>query len=388
MTQQYSQLKVKIDEKLRNEMNNSKCIMAVHRPSDNWIYVGNETDPELCENNFQEGMNAIHMGDFNKVLIAHDLGKLGESEWLDKIQYGIFNKKDGWQDRAVDYQDKMKAAAASGISVPDYSGIEVSAMTAIIYGLQERTHVLQNALRFVDIEGTKYEYPELTSRVTISRNITYGDPIAIKSVGIKHNTKELLCDAAHFAMFDDVRYRPTSVDIWRTNLEAIGAAFIRDTAEQVSELLLSASITTIAALGLWTTSTVNPYIDIAKAFKDIEDNNGMPDKSATHDLVMAAHAGNPNTKTDAMTSQPERYGAKTLNGSLYSGLESWIDNLMHTQKVTVWDSFFAPFVRGPQGVGQYRDVPRFQNGWLSFQWKLMFLADLTKIRMITGATGL
>jgi len=386
--QQYSPLKVKIDDRLRNEFNNSKCIMAVHNKSDDWIYVGNEVQPERCDSVYQEGMNAIHLGDFNKVLIAHDLGKLGESEWLDKIQYGVFNKKDGWQDRAVDYQSTMKAAAASGISVPDYSGIEVSAMTAIIYGLQERTHVLQNALRFVDIEGTKYEYPELTSRVTISRNITYGDNIAVKAVGIKHNTKELLCDAAHFAMFDDVRYRPTSVDIWRTNLEAIGAAFIRDTAEQVSELLQSASITTIAAIALWTTSTTNPYIDVAKAFKDIEDNNGMPDKAATHDLVVAAMAGNPNTKTQLMTSQPPAYGAKVLpTGWLYSGVESHIDNLMHVQKATIWDSFFAPFVRGPQGVAQYREVPRFLNGWLSFQWKLMFLADLTKIRILTGLTG-
>jgi len=384
----FSKQKVLIDEKINTEMRNSPAVVAILNPTDDWIYVGNKGAPEEAHENFVEGMNAINIKDFNKVMTAYDLGKLGDSEYLDKIQYGVFNRHDGWQNRAVEYQEKMKKAAVAsvgaGVTPADYSGIEQATMTAIIYGLEERTHVLQNALRFVDIEGTRYDYPELTSRINITRNITYGLDIPIKSVGIKTNTKNLLCDAAHFAMFDDVRYRPIIVDVWRTNLEAIGVAFIRDTATQVSEILLDSSISTDAAAGLWSDNTKNPYKDLAVSINTIDTNNGRPNKFATGDLPIANFAGNTNTKTIQMTSQPPSFGAGTSKATLYSGLELWVDNLMNQTKGTLWDDFYVPFVRGPSGVGTYREVPRFLNGNVTFQWKLMFIADLTKIRIITG----
>jgi len=387
---QYSKNKIKVDQLLASpEFRNAKATVAVLNPADNWCYVSNEPNIDKCDEIFnREEMRSIHVGDFNNVLKAHDEGKYSESEWLDKILYGVFNKKDGWQDRAVEYQDRMKAAAASssgGITPADYSGIEMSAMTSVIYGLEERTHVLQNALRFIDVEGTKYEYPELTSRVTISRNITYGVDIPIKSVGIAHKQVELQCDASHFAMFDDVKYRPRSVDVWRVNLEAIGVAFIRDTAEQVAELLLDSGITVNAAAGAWTDDTKNPYLDVAQAIIDIDSNNGMPDKFFTSDMVVAAFAGNKNTKTINQTSQPPPYGAASIPaGWLYSGVEVWKDSLMTSGQGTLIDSFYWPFVRGPSGTGQYREVPRFLNGNVAFQWKRMFTTDFTKGRIING----
>jgi hypothetical protein len=386
---QFSKEKVKVDELLKSSaFQNAKAVVSVLNPADGWTYVSNEPNPEKCADIFDKPeMRAIHVGDFNKILNAHDEGRYSEGEWKDKILYGVFNKRDGWQNRAVEYQDRMKAAAASssgGISVADYSGVEVSTMTAIIFGLQERTHVLQNGLRFIDVEGTKYEYPELTSRVTISRNITYGVDIPIKSVGIANRALDLLCDASHFAMFDDVRYRPHSVDVWRVNLEAIGVAFIRDTAEQVAELLLDSNITHNAAAGLWTDSTKNPYLDVAQAIIDIQSNNGNPDRFFTDDMVIAAFQGNVNTKGLAQPSKPiNEIGAGQMAPSwLYSGIETWRDSLMTTGQGTLIDTFFFPFVRGPQGTGQYREVPRFLNGNVSFQWKRLFSADWSKARII------
>jgi hypothetical protein len=373
--------KIKLDKIFETELMNSECTAAYLNGVDRWIYVSNETNPANAPNTFRDGMNAINIDDFNKVLELQDKGKLTESEYKDKIRYGIFNSKDGWDEKAKVYQANAAAVAAGGASVPDYSGIEVSAMTAIIYGMQERSRVLQNALRVVDIEGTKYEYPELTGRVSITRDITYGGPIPVKSGQFKNRSKDLKCDAAHFQMFDDVNYRPRSVDVMRANLELIGAAFVRDTADQVQEIIADSTITVITGTN-WTTSTNNPYIDLAKAAKVIEENNGRADKVAIHDMTLAAHAGNPNTKTLMDTSAPPQYGAKTLGGALYAGMETFVDNSMHLQKATVWDSFYVPLVRGPRGTAMYRDTPHFSNGWLTFEWKKLFLADLTKIRIL------
>lgn len=368
-------------DKLMSEVQNAECTAAYLNGVDRWIYVSKEQNPGNAPNTFVDGMNAINIDDFNKVLIMQDLGKLSESEYKDKIKYGVFNSKDGWDEKAKIYESNAAASAAGGISVPDYSGIEISAMTAIVWGMQERNRVLQNALRTVDIEGTKYEYPELYGRIAITRDITYGNTIPIKSGAFRNKTQNLKCDAAHFALFDDVAYRPRSVDVMRANLELIGAAFIRDTADQVNETLTDSTITVITGTN-WTTSTNNPYLDIAKACRVIEENNGRATRIALHDLALAAHAGNPNTKTQMDTSMPRAYGAKELGGALYAGLETYVDNSFPLQKAVVWDDFFTPMVRGPRGAAQYRDTPHFSNGFLTFEWKKLFLGDLTKIRLI------
>lgn len=373
--------KLQLAEIYDKELKNAQCTAAYLNETDKWIYVTNETNPANAQSAFaREEMRCINVDDFNKVVELNDQGKLSESEYKDKIRYGIFNNE-FWAEEAKKYQDKAAVAFAGGISTPDYSGIEVSAMTAIIYGMQERSRVLQNALRTVDIEGTKYEYPELYGRISITRNITYGTDIPIKSGQFRNKVQNLKCDAAHFKMFDDVNYRPRSIDVWRANLELIGAAFVRDTADQVNEILTDSTITVITG-SAWTTSTNNPYIDIAKAARVIEENNGRGTKIALHDLSLAAHAGNPNTKTQMDTSQPPQYGAKTLGGALYAGIETFVDNSMPLQKAVVWDDFYVPLVRGPRGTAMYRDTPHFSNGWLTFEWKKLFLADLTKIRII------
>ena len=373
--------KIQLEQIYETELKNAQCTAAYLNEVDKWIYVTTETNPANAQSAFaREEMRCINVDEFNHVVDLNDKGKLSESEYKDKIRFGIFNNE-YWAEKAKEYDEHAAAVATGGISVPDYSGIEVSAMTAIIYGMQERSRVLQNALRTVDIEGTKYEYPELTGRVTITRNITYGNNIPIKSGQFKNKTQNLKCDAAHFAMFDDVNYRPRSIDVWRANLELIGAAFVRDTADQVQEILSDSTITVITGTN-WTTSTNNPYIDIAKAARVIEENNGRGTKIAIHDLTLAAHAGNPNTKTQMDTSQPPQYGAKTIGGALYAGMETYVDNSMHLQKATVWDDFYVPLVRGPRGTAMYRDTPHFSNGWLTFEWKKLFLADLTKIRII------
>jgi hypothetical protein len=375
--------KVQVDQKLKNELNNSRCTASVLNPEDGWCYVSAETD--FGKHQFVPGMNSIFLPDFNKLLVAKDLGKLGESEWKDKLMYGIWNQKHGWDEQAKIYHEKAHKAAVAGgeVAAPDYSGIETSVMTAIVYGLEQRRHVLQNALRTVDLQMTVYEYPELTSRVTINRNITYGDNIPVKSVGLKHNKQNLKCDAAHFSMFDDVRYRPFSVDIWRTNLEAIGEAFILDSAQQVAETLKSTSIPAMAGTD-WGDITKNPYLDIAKAIRLIDDNDGTGARIALHGIPLAQLAGNPNAKTLSQTSQPGPYGPKTGSGVLYFGLEHFEDSLMDIANATIWDPFYIPELRGPRGTANYRDVPRFANGYLTFEWKLIFIANAQKARRITG----
>ena len=61
--------------------------------------------------------------------------------------YSIYNKQDGWEDLALQYTDWKKRHA--GIMAPgNFSGIEVTnVLTNVLFGVNERQFVLQNAPR-------------------------------------------------------------------------------------------------------------------------------------------------------------------------------------------------------------------------------------------------
>ena len=80
--------------------------------------------------------------------IARKEGKLD----FDSI-YNIYNKHDGWQDRANDYIQFKKRQ--SGIMAPsNFSGIEVTNVLAnVLFGVNEKQYILQNA---VQVKATPY----------------------------------------------------------------------------------------------------------------------------------------------------------------------------------------------------------------------------------------
>ena len=380
--------KLQLSDALVEEFRNSQATAAWTDPTTGKVYMHHSGDitkfPFADRQRFVMDTKAM-----NKFIELKDEGKLSESEYQDKINFAIWNSKDGWDEKAKIWLASKNTAVAEdvqGIKPSDYSGMENVVIEGIIYGLNERVRVAQNALRTVQVQGTIRKYPELTSRLTVNRNIDFTQDIPVKSVGLKSTQIELKCDAMHFAIYDHANWRPHQVDLLRTNIEAIGFAFIRDKADQVVTLLTDTAITAITGTD-WGVSTNNPYLDFAKAQKAINDNNGVADKAMLNEIARAVIRGNPNAKTTMDTSRVDQSGSKVVVGDVFiNGYTTYIENGFGNTLLVVWDNEAVEWDQGPEGTVNYREDRRFRTGYIRFTWNKPLIIDLGKIRRVTGIT--
>ena len=379
--------KLQLNEQLIEEFRNSKATMAVTNPQTREVYMQHSGD--ITQFPFADRQRmVIRIDEMNKFIKARDAGQLSDAEYQDKMNYAIWNSKDGWDEKAKIWVSSKKnvgvAEDVQGIKPSDYSGMENSVVEAIIYGMQERVRVAQNALKVVNVAGTKRTYPELTSRVTINRNIDFTQDMIMQSVGLKKTDLELKCDGATFAIYDHTNWRPHTVDYFRANLEAIGAAFIRDKADQVVTLITDTGITAVTGTD-WGVSTNNPYLDLARTQKAINDNHGLAQKLMMNEIGRAVMRGNPNTKTQMDTSRVEQSGGRIISGDIFvNAFTNYVDNGFANNLAVMWDDDFVEWNQGPEGTVTFREDRRFRSGFVRFSWNLPKIIDLGKIRRITG----
>jgi|SRR5215510_12971361 len=384
--------KLQLDENLLEEFRNSNASAAWTNPQDKRVYVHHSGDNSQFP--FADKSRWVtDISEYNAIIKAREEGKLSESEYADKITFGIFNTKDGWDERAKIWIENVKskglgavAEDSQGIKPQDYSGIEVAVIETAVYGMQERNRTAQNVLKMVALSGTKRDYPEQTSKVTINRDIDFTSEIPMQAVGLKHTSIELKCDASHFAIYDHVKWRNTSVDPLRVNLEAIATAWVRDKADQVISLMFATNVTVLAGtIADWGTSTSNPYLDIERAQKLINDNGGVADRIMMHSLARAVGLGNPNTKNQMSTSVIPGSSSQsgTDNSFFPSGYTVYIDPGAPTNALVIFDSEIAEWDQGPEGSVQYRQDNRFRQGYIRFSWNRPLIKDFSKIRRIT-----
>lgn len=376
--------KLQLNQQLMEEFKNSAGTAAWTNPQNKKVYMHHSTDPELFPFDKRERF-VIDVSAFNKFIDLNDQGKLSESEYKDKINFAIWNEKDGWDEKAKIWLSNTGAAEdVQGIKPADYSGLENTVVEAIIYGMSERARSAQNALKVVNLSDTIRIYPEVTSRVNVLRNIDFTQDIPIQSMGLKTTTLNLKCDAASFAIYDHTNWRPRSIDVLRTNIEGFGLAFIRDQADQVVTLLTDTAITAITGTD-WGVSTNNPYLDIAKAQKVINDNHGLANKVIMNEIAWAVMRGNPNTKALTDTSNIQQSGSRVMNGDIFvNAYTNYIDNGLANNIMTVWDNDFVEWNQGPMGTVTDRENKRFRNVYIRFSWNLPNRIDGGKIRRVTG----
>lgn len=382
--------KIQVTEALKEEFKNSKATIAVTNPVEKKVYMHHTGDitvfPFEDRTRFVLDVNAM-----NQHIINKEKGILSDSEYNDKINYAIWNVKDGWDERAKIWLSNKKngiavAEDAQGIKPADYAGIENTVVEAIIYGLQERVRVAQLALRVVNLSGTKRTYPEVTSRLSVQRNIDFTSDQPIQAIGLKTTDINLKCDGLGFAIYDHAKWRPHSVDILRTNIEGIGQAFIRDKADQTLVLIFDVAIPAIAGVD-WGDVTKNPYRDIAKAQKAVNDNNGFAGKLMLNEIARAALRGNPNTKTQMDTSNINQSGGRVVQGDVFvNGYTNYVDPAVSDTIAVLWDDDFIEWNQGPEGTVSSREDLKFRDRYFRFSWNLPKRIDDGKIRRITGIT--
>jgi hypothetical protein len=361
--------------------------VAWHNPVTGWIHVSNNDKKPT----FEDGMAVMNMGERSRIMTAKAQGKLSESEYFDKINFGIYNQKDGWQDRAVDYYDKVYKPRIAGIqTLEDYSGVEVTTVLSTLLGVEERAFVLQDAIRVINSPTIEFNIDTWTGW-DVQENLQVGDDIFADEGTFARTNIIMTFDAAHIAMYDAAQYKPHYHDTWRTNLENIGRRMVRAHARKVGTLLETATAVSLGDWGAYTTdhSTRNPYMDIGTLADTIVGNDGNPSRLAMHDKVYRTFVGNTHVKPALGGAGPEvtpnAGSAKTVSGGLLpSGYTAYIDNLMTSTVIVVYDPDAFVWAQGPTGTAQYRDVPHLYDGYITFDWNKEKLIQSGKARKGTG----
>ena len=364
--------------------------VAWHNPVTNWIHVSdNDKRPT-----FEEGKAVLNMGELQKIRTARAAGKLSDSEYYDKMNFGVYNKKDGWQDEAVDFHDKVYKPRMAGILAPeDYTGIEVTNVLSTVLGVEERNFVLQDAIRVINSPSIELNVDTWTGW-DVMEDLQVGDDIFPDEGTFARTNVVMKFDAAHIAMYDALNYKPHYHDIWRTNLENIGRRMIRAHARKIGTLLETATGVAGADWSLYTTdhSTTNPYANIGTVADTIVGNDGNPSRIAWHDKAFRTFLSNTHVKPALggagaeITQSPG--AAKVMSGGvLPAGYTAYTDNLMTSTVAVIYDPDAFVWAQGPTGTAQYRDVPHLYDGYITFDWNASKLIQSGKARKLTGITS-
>lgn len=362
--------------------------VAWQNPVTDWIHVSNSDKMP----SFPEGNAVLNMKEYKKVRTAAREGKLSDSELYDKVMFGMYNAKDGWQDYAVKYHDEVYKPRIAGImNLPDYTGIEVTTVLSTLLGVEERGFVLQDAIKVVNSPTIEFNIDTWTGW-NVQENLNVGDDIFTNSGTFARTNVIMTFDAAHIAMYDALNYKPHYHDIWRTNLENIGRRMIRSHATKIGTLLETATGVAGADWAAYTTdhSTTNPYQNIGTVSDTIVSNDGNTTRIAMSDKAYRTMVGNTHVKGfgagSSATASPG--AAKVINGEpLPPGFTGYIDNLMTATVAVVYDPEAFIWGQGPRGTAQYRDVPHMSDGYITFDWNKEKLIQSGKARKLTGITA-
>lgn len=361
--------------------------VAWYHPIEDAIYVSkNDKMPQ-----FREGHKVIPSVRFAKEqAMLKRQGKLDE----DKATFSIYNRKDGWEDKALEYFD-FKARTANIMTPQAYSGIEVTnVLTNVLFGVMEKDYVLQNAVRVINTPYIDLKLDTWTGW-DVKTDIPIGAEIPSDQGAYTRQTVTLKMDGAHIARYDELDMRPYYRDIWRDNLENIGRRMVKAKAQKVAtELETSTGIAT-ADWSAFTTdhNTTNPATAIVGAAQAIIANDGRPSKTALDPLVLAEYLTNTNINSPIQGTQ--RLGATAELNELTSGaafqttlpkvgLTAFVDSLMTDTVLVIWDDEAVILGQGPTGTARYRDEHHRAEGYYAKDYNVVKIVQSGKIRKLTG----
>lgn len=355
--------------------------VAWYHPEEDAIYVS--SDDRVPR--FKEGMKVVpSVSKANEQKVNLRKGKLNP----DSI-FSIYNRNDGWEDKALEYTDWRKRHA--GIMAPaQFSGIEVTNVLAnILFGINEKQYILQNALRVINTPYIKVNLQTWTG-FDVATDIPIGAEIPTNQGSYASQTLSLKMDGAHIARYDELDMLPLYQDPWRDNLENIGRRMVKAKAQKVATELETATGIGAGDWAAYTTdhSTRNPLIDLYSATSVITGNDGVPAKVGMDPAIWAEY--NTNTHINGPTnSSPENvnqiYTATAFQTTLpKSGLTVFVDTLFTDTIAVIWDDEAVVLAQGPTGTARYRDEHHRAEGYYAKDYNAVKTVQSGKIRKLTG----
>lgn len=312
---------------------------------------------------------------------------------LDKATFSIYNKRDGWQNAALEYLDRnYKARTAGNMAPADYSGIEVTNVLANLLGVNERNFVLQGALNTIQTPYLDTALDTWTG-FEVSTDLGIGAEIPTNQGTFARQTVTLKMDGAHIAKYDELDMKPRYHDVWRVNLENIGRRMVKAKAQKVATELETASS---SAFGDWAAYTTDHFTrsaldDIGTLTDVIISNDGVPGKIAFHSRVFRDFLTNVNS-APPITAAPDgisstfTQSAQTLQLPK-TGLQAYVDNLLTNTSFVVWDPEAVLLFQGPAGTATYRDEHHRAEGYYTKDYNAVKTVQSGKTRKGTGVSA-
>lgn len=361
--------------------------VAWYNPLEDSVYVSNnDKTPQFTDGN--KVIPSVRFAAEQKMLRRQ--GKLDK----DKATFSIYNRKDGWEDKALEYFD-YKARTANIMTPAAYSAIEVAnVLTNVLFGVMEKDYVLQTALRVINTPYIEIKLDTWTG-FDIKTDIPIGAEIPSDQGAYTRQTIVLKMDGAHIARYDELDMKPFYHDIWRDNLENIGRRMVKAKAQKVATELETATGIASADWSAFTTdhNTTNPATAIAGAAAAIIANDGRPSKTALDPLVLQEYLTNTNINSPIQGTQ-RLGGTAELNdivsGAAFTttlpkvGLSAFVDSLMTDTVLVIWDDEAVILGQGPTGTARYRDEHHRAEGYYAKDYNVVKIVQSGKIRKLTG----
>ena len=131
----------------------------------------------------------------------------------------------------------------------NFSGIEVTnVLTNVLFGVNERQFVLQNAPRTLNTPYLTMALDTWTG-FEVQTDIPIGAEISTSQGAYSRQTVTFKMDGAHIARYDELDMKPFYHDIWRDNLENIGRRMVKAKAQKVATELETATGVATRRLG-------------------------------------------------------------------------------------------------------------------------------------------
>jgi hypothetical protein len=287
-------------------------------------------------------------------------------------------------------QSPMRMAASGMITSDDHAALNVVNIMAEILGRDERTYVLEQAVRQAAVPNLRLSV-DTWNGFGVERDVAEGQETLYQKGKFTRKEITMKKDVSHIAITDEAEIT-SDRNLMQEHIRHSAAEMRRLKALKVAIGLESAADTGGADFGAIAAgsafSTTNP-LDVIGALMDIiEANGGSPNTIASHNKPFRDFMSNTWIKGQITPAANVAIGTRVINGVPgLPGVTWYVDNLKTNTILTIYDRDAIMLLQGPVRTETYRDSTHGFNGYITRDWNTVYVLDSSLMADLTGVTA-
>src|SRR5215212_5404591 len=284
----------------------------------------------------------------------------------------------------------MRNAASGMITQTDHSALNVVNIMAEILGRDERTYVLEQAVRQAAVPNLRLSV-DTWQGFGVERDVAEGQETLYQKGKFSRQEITMKKDVSHIAITDEAEIT-SDRNLMQEHIRHSAAEMRRLKALKVAIGLESISDTTAADWGAIAAgsafSTSNPLDQLGAVMDIIEANGGTPNTIASHNKPLRDFLSNTWIKGQITPAANVAIGTRVINGVPgLPGVTWYVDNLLTNTVATVYDRDAIMLLQGPVRTETYRDSTHGFNGYITRDWNTVYVLDPSQIADLTGISA-